>query len=228
MKKIWFGILLACCVVAVSGCGSKKSTTQENKVDIHEKKGQDMFPVMESDHPDEVTQESNEVLENEGDLVHELESRYELATMLPFAEGDDKICAIAYMGNTGAEQEANLTAFYQKYFPTIDSSSWELLPDVNCGGGECFLVIPRYKETYVYVNTIGKNLEGNYEVMLSEAVEKEAFLVYCSVQPEYVNTEIHMIYNDNPFVLVPRFSAVDGRVEPLQVALDLTMEEAYN
>lgn len=227
MKKKWMGIILMCCVLALSGCGGKKSSTKENRTNIHDKKGQDMFPVMASSNPEDGAEESGEILDNEGDLSHELDIRYELSAMLPFTEGDDKICAIAYMGNTGEAQETNLTAFYQKYFPNLDSSCWTELSDIQCGGSECFLVIPRYKETFVYVNTLWENPEGVYEVVLSDAVKQEAFLLYCSVTPEYTNTEVYMNYNNSMAVVVPRFNATDGRMEQLQVALDLTMDEVY-
>ncbi len=218
---------MICCVLAVSGCSDKKSSKQTNKNDIHDKVGQDIFPLLPTYEPGSVSGESNEVLTNEGDAQQEADIRYELASMLPFTEGDDKICAIAYMGDSGVEHEENLTAFYEKYFPSVESNSWEILPNFDCGGGECYLVIPRYEDTVSYVNMLEKTSEGNIEVVTSRVAEQEAFLVYCNATPEYANAEVNILYGESRLVVVPRLSPVDGRIEPNQVALDLTMEEVY-
>lgn len=228
MKKRWIGVLLLCCVLMICGCGKKKTTqTQSEQNDITQKTGQDVFPDLPTFEPGAGTEESGEVLTEEGDLQQELEIRYDLAAKLPFEAGDDKICAIAYMGDSGEEHEANLTAFYAKYFPDVESSNWEILPNYDCGGAQCYLIIPRYKETVAYVNTLTKSLEGNIEVQCTEIMNQEACLVYCNVAPELANAEVNLLYNDGHFVVVPKLSAIDGRLEPMQVALDLTMEEVY-
>lgn len=226
MKKIRVGILLTCCILAVCGCSGKKSSRKEVTNNIQDKVGQDIYPLLPDENTDS-DKESSEVLENEGNVQQEAQIRYELASMLPFTEGDDKICAVAYMGNEPENQEQNLTAFYAKYFPSVDSSSWESLPEVNCGGGQCYLIIPRYEDTVINVNVLEKTSEDAFECVKTETIQQEAFLVYCNASDAYANAEIQILYNGSQFVIMPRLSTVSGTVEPMQVALDLTMEAAY-
>lgn len=233
MKKVLTeALIILGCVVLLCGCkGKANQGGQSNGTDITKKTGQDSFVLLPTDSPSvgssEDGEENREVLENEGDAQAEADIRYELASMLPFEEGDDKICAIAYMGNNGVAHEENLTAFYSKYFPSIESDNWLVLPEFNCGGGECYLVIPRYRDSVAYVNFLNTTLDGTIGVEKSEVVEHEAFLVYCNVSPEFANSEVHFLYGESQFVVVPRLSAVDGRIEPQQVAMDLTMDTVY-
>lgn len=225
MKKWIIGMVAVAGVATMlCGCGGDKTsqTTPAGK-DITQKVGQDSFVLLPSNTPGE----SNDAIVGEGNAQEEAGIRYELAASLPFEEGDDKICAIAYMGDTGAETEENLTAFYAKYFPNISSDSWDILPEIDCGGGQCYLVIPRYKDAVAYVNTMETTLDGQIQVATSEVVKEEAFLVYCNVSPDFPNSEVHFLYGEKHLVVVPRLDEKSGHVEPVQVALDLTMKQAY-
>jgi len=231
-KRLTEVLVLVCCIALLCGCRGKGSDANTNaESDITNKTGQDSFVLLPTENPTGIPSldagESSDALSGEGDAEAEAGIRYELAAMLPFEEGDDKICAIAYMGDSGAEHEANLTAFYEKYFPTMANDDWLMLPEFDCVGAQCYLVIPRYADCTPFVNFMDFDATGNLAVAKSEPVEQEAFLVYCNASPEYANSEVHFLYQEQHLVIVPRLSALDGKVEPMQVALDLTMDEVY-
>lgn len=172
--------------------------------------------------------EDFEVLDNEGNLAEEAADRSSLAADLPFTEGDDKICAIAYLGD-GDKRETgtNLETFCQKYFKKSSEEIKDSVKVIDNKGSQCYLIIPRYKETILKLNCLEMSESGQIEIKETQQVSAEAVLVYCNPSQAYANTEVMLCYESGTYVLMPRISQIDNRMEPMQVALDLTEETVY-
>lgn len=171
-------------------------------------------------------EEESEILTNEGTAEEEAAARNTFAAALPFTSGDDKVCAVAYMGNTEEAQEQNLQNFYKKYFADYPQESLTKIPKLDYGGTECYLIVPRYKESRISLNRM--ELKDQYmNLVQTDEVMEEAFLLYCNPSLEYANAEISISYQDKTFVIMPRLDAADHRMENMQVALDLTEESVY-
>lgn len=221
---IAIGIVLVVLALLLAHSASKKAdTANTGKQDTRTENSASDQPATASQQAEEET----EVLLNEGDAQQELGIRSALAEALPFSEGDDKICAIAYLGEGAENQEQNLASLLQSYLPDTYQEYLDILPVVDYGGTECYLIVSRYQESKVSLNCLEMTDEGRFQTKRTDVVSDGAFLLYCNPSELYANAEVSIRYGEQAYVIMPRLSSIDGRLEQTQVALDLTQEQVY-
>lgn len=221
---------LACCVIVLAGCSCNGS--QEKKKDS-EKKAASAEPALKTANPetDDVTQnalspeeEEAEVLPDSADSEEESSIRNNLAKKLPFTAGDDKICAVVYLGRGSRQQEEQLALFHKKYMPEYPLE--ELETSVK-EGEEAYLVIPRYEQCELSLNVLERQDDGTIHVTADAEHPDGAFIVHCNPSSDFANVEINIAYRAQVHVIVPRLSPLDGQLEEMQVVLDLTDGSVY-
>lgn len=230
-------ILLGSILIANSCSSGNKtdsnqvSSKKENQKKTQTESIQSTKPVIPTVTPEAATpvignDEESEILVNEGSAQEEAMIRNTFAAALPFSSGDDKVCAVAYLGNTKEAKEENQNAFYIKYFKDYTKEQLAAIPEVNFGGEECYLIVPRYQESKISLNMMELK-DNRINILRTEEVEAEAFLLYCNPSQEYANAEVSISYGEKNFVIMPRLSDFNHRMENMQIALDLTEESVY-
>ena len=229
MRIRWLACLLICGMLACSGCGSKEKKAVQPKKKEPAKKTESATDPVEASGEAAVPEEGldTEVLPNSADTEEEAAIRGDIAMRLPFSAGDDKICAIVYLGKGREQQEQQLERFFHAYMPEYTKEQMDQLPKVDNGGEEAYLIVPRYKECGLSINFLQKKENGKVEVVFDAQKPEGAFVLYCNPTQDFSNTEVNIGYRANVHVIVPHISSVDGRLEPMQVALDLTDDSVY-
>lgn len=227
VKYNWIPVCI-CVVLFLAGCSCDGSQAEKTKGknDISGK----VTSQTANPEPDNVTldglsaeEEEAEVLPDSADSEQEADIREPLAKELPFTAGDDKICAVVYLGR-GEQQTEQLEIFRGRYAPDYPV---EGLETVEMMGEEAYLIIPRYEQSEISLNVLEQKDDGTIQVTTDAAHPDGAFIVHCNPLAQFANVEINIAYNGQVHVIVPVLSALDGHLEEMQVVLDLTDESVY-
>lgn len=226
--KIWdksFLIAVVVCAVVLSGCsrGSKTTDPGVSKAQNNQNSTAESGGSQEDIDEETVHEEGAEILQNEGTAEDEALMRSAFSMTLPFEEGDDKVCAIAYLGSDGASQEQNLRRFFDRYCPEMTEQQLRAVRTIDYGGSQCYLIIPRYQDSRFSLSCLEQEDNGSFKIGRTDSVSEPVFILYCN-PAQYANAEISIVYMDRTYVMMPRLNTEDGQIEPMQVALDLTEE----
>lgn len=224
-KKILPGLLAASCILALAGCGRKAA--QEGNPAGSSPPARTESSVEDPTDDETMEKEDTEILPDSADAEEEGALRGELAARLPFSAGDDKICAILYLGKGEEKQQENLKAFFEKYVPEYTLEQIAALPASKKEGEEAYLIIPRYEACSLSVTRLEKQEAGGVKVLEDAEQFQGAFLLYCNPSQDFYNAEVNIAYKAKVHIIVPKLSPPDNRLEPMQPALDLTDEAAY-
>lgn len=223
-------VICTMAVSAVSGCSQgKRKAEPEPSQPPGKQQHTEASDLIQSetgeDEPEEETvhEEGAEILQNEGTAEDEALMRSAFSSSLPFTEGDDKVCAIAYLGNSGAVQEENLKLFFERFCPNMTEQQLRAIRTIDYGGSQCYLIIPRYQDSRFAMNCLEQEDNGSFKISRTDVVTEPVFILYCN-PAQYANAEVNITYMDRTYVMMPRLNDGEERMEAMQVALDLTEE----
>ncbi len=89
------------------------------------------------------------------------------------------LAALEYVGKRGS-LESSLKSLYQAHFSDLEQSDLLDLKQIDLGGDDVFLVVPRFDQETMSVFTISVDSEGNAHILSQAADLQTPFLLLCN------------------------------------------------
>lgn len=145
-----------------------------------------------------------------------LENPVELASNITWIDSD--LYAVINLGYRGYSPWEDVLAQSIEIWGLSEPNSYEL------GGDECYLVIPRYKDTnFAIFESIlmedGTLVEGD---LLEDINEDVPFVLFCNPSDLYPNHIIHLTRNQITATFAISTSLMDGTLNPMEHGMDLS------
>lgn len=113
---------------------------------------------------------------------------------------DDKVMAII---NIGSDEKSYDYSLVKKYYGN------KKIPEISTSGSEKYLIIPRYKDSYINVYELVINDSGSFD-KIRRGMFSEPFYITCNISDIFSNVLIEMIYDGKVYNYSPYISLKDG------------------
>lgn len=126
-------------------------------------------------------------------------------------DGDEVIAVI----NIGTDEKNYDYSLVKKYYGN------KKIPEISVSGSEKYLIIPRYKDSYINVYELVMNDSGSFD-KIKRGMFSEPFYVTCNISDIYSNVLIEVIYKDTVYDYSPYISLKDGSLFVEDFVLEVT------
>ncbi len=148
--------------------------------------------------------------------------RTQLGKVVDFKADDGLYLAVAYLGYGEEQAQKTLEQMAPGY--TVDGENLlEELPTVECPGEEYYLVIPRYADMAVSVQTLRLDEDGEAQVEQTQQREDaQGFVLKCNASDIFPNSQVVLSYDQWEGEYSPALSLKDGGLMGGEFVLDIT------
>ena len=92
---------------------------------------------------------------------------------------DNALCAMQYIGSRSGYAK-NLRSTYRTFFSDVDQASFDTLQQIDVGGDEVYLVVPRFDLETFSVFSIAIDSNEKVHILKQAAETPMAFLLFCN------------------------------------------------